>query len=96
MRSDPRGPELVRDSMGIALRARPGVQCEQCLADEARRADAGESHGETDKSAGSVCKHREKEARPSTPDGFYKLTFDETQTLPPSGEELAEGSSQAV
>lgn len=85
MRSEPRCQEVVRGNARLGLKARACVECEEFLREEVK-GRGGDMDEELKQLVDRVCRHREKEGRPETPEEFYKLTFEETQTQAPQME----------
>lgn len=77
----PRCKEVVRGEGRVALQAAACPECETFLRKEAEgRDDPEKAYADMVKKA---CRHRERFLPPDTPEEYWKLTFDETQTQPP-------------
>lgn len=79
---EPRCFQVVRGKQRAQFEARTCVECEQWLRREVEDR-GGDVDAELKRLTELVCKHREDGQRPQTPDNFYRMTFDETQTQPP-------------
>lgn len=79
--SAPRCAGASRDS---SRRSLPAVACPECCAFFRQEAAASQDpEAAYERLVNKACRHRYEHPRQSTPEGYWDLSFDETQTQPP-------------
>lgn len=79
-----RGVAAKETVLGHARKGLEGYTCAECVAFFQAEADADPNPEKRMKELLRHCRHKAVKPPPQTPDGYYDLTFPETQTQPPT------------